>query len=45
MSTLYGRSFQGERVYDKIPTHPGKRVYTVAVLTKEDIKAQYSHIG
>ncbi len=37
MSTLYGRSFQDERVYDEIPTHLGKRVNTVAVLKKEGI--------
>jgi transposase len=45
MSPLYGRSFQGERVYDKRPTHPGKRVNTVAILTKEGIKSQYSYMG
>jgi transposase len=45
MSPLYGRSFQGERVYDKRPTHPGKRINTAAVLTKEGIKAQYSYMG
>jgi len=45
MSPLYGRSSQGERVYDKRPTHPGKRVNTVAILTKEGIKAQYNYLG
>jgi transposase len=45
MSPLYGRSFQGERVYDKRPTNPGKRVNTVAILTKEGIKAQYNYFG
>jgi len=35
MTTLYKRSFQGERIYDIIPTHSGKSVNTVAVLAKE----------
>ena len=35
MSILYGRSFYGERIYDKIPTYSGKIVNTVAVLAKE----------
>lgn len=45
MSPLYGRSYQGERAYDKRPTHPGKRVNTIAILTTEGIKAQYNFIG
>ena len=45
MTPLYGRSFQGERVYDERPTNPGQRVNTVAVLSKEGIKAQYSYMG
>jgi len=43
MTTLYGRSYQGERVYDSRPTSPGTRVNTIAVLTKEGIKAQYNY--
>ena len=43
MALLYGRSYQGERVYDNRPTNPGTRVNTIAVLTKEGIKAQYSY--
>jgi transposase len=45
MSPLYGRSLQGKRVYDKRPTHPGKRISTIAVLTTVGIKAEYSYMG
>ena len=45
MAPLYGRSYQGERVYDIRPTSPGTRVNTIAVLTKEGIKAQYNYTG
>ena len=45
MTPLYGRSLQGERVYDERPTNPGQRVNTVAILSKEGIKAQYSYMG
>lgn len=43
MTPLYGRSYQGERVYDKRPTNPGKRVNTVAILTNEGIKAKFDY--
>ena len=43
MTPLYGRSYQGERVYDKRPTSPGTRVNTAAILTKEGIKAKYNY--
>jgi transposase len=43
MTPLYGRSYQGERVYDSRPTNPGTRVNTIAVLTKEGIKAKYNY--
>jgi transposase len=45
LTPLYGRSYRGERVYDKRPTNQGTRVSTVAILTTEGIKAQYSYIG
>lgn len=43
MTPLYGRSYQGERVYDTRPTNPGTRVSTIAILTKEGIKAEYNY--
>jgi transposase len=45
MTSIYGRSEQGKRVYDTRPTHPGTRINTVAVLSEEGIKAQYSYTG
>lgn len=45
MTPLYGRSLQGERVYDKRPTSPGVRVNTVAVLSNEGMKANYTYTG
>ncbi len=45
MTPLYGRSLQGERVYDEKPTDPGVRVNTVAILTQEGIKASYTYTG
>lgn len=43
MTLLYGRSPQGQRVYDKKPTSPGTRINTIAILSEEGIKAQYSY--
>jgi len=43
MTPLYGRSYQGERVYDIRPTNPGARVNTIAVLTEEGIKSHYNY--
>lgn len=43
MTPLYGRSTQGERVYENRPTSPGARVNTIAILTIEGIKAQYNY--
>ena len=43
MTPLYGRSQQGERAYDERPTSPGTSVSTVAILSKEGIKAQYTY--
>jgi transposase len=43
MTPLYGRSYQGERVYDIRPTNPGTRVNTIAVLTEEGIKSHYNY--
>jgi transposase len=45
MAPLYGRSQQGERVYDKKPTYPGTSVSTVAILSEEGIKARHSYTG
>jgi transposase len=45
MTPLYGRSQQGERVYDNKPTNPGTRINTVAILSEEGIKAQYNYVG
>lgn len=45
MTPLYGRSRQGERVYDEKPTDPGMRVNTVAILSKEGMKASYTYTG
>ena len=44
MTPLYGRLFQCERVYDTRPTNLGKRVNTVAVLSKDGIMGQYSYM-
>ena len=45
MSSLYGRSQKGQRVYDKRPHNPGKRIHTLAILSKEGIKAPYHYVG
>lgn len=45
MTPHYGRSLQGERVYDEKPTDPGVRVNTVAILSKEGVKASYTYTG
>ena len=45
MAPLYGRSQKGQRVYDKRPCSPGKRVNTLAILSEEGIKAQYNYVG
>ena len=45
MTPLYGRSRQGQRVYDKNPTNPGTRVNTVAILSEAGIKAHYDYTG
>ncbi|MGZ5193781.1 MAG: hypothetical protein ACXWB3_07695 [Kaistella sp.] len=38
MTPLYGRSRQGERVYDKKPTYSGTSVSTIAILSEEGVK-------
>jgi len=43
MSPAYGRSKRGQPAYDKKPTYSGDTVSSVAVLTKEGIKAQYTY--
>jgi transposase len=43
MTPLYGRSQQGERVYDEKPVSPGTSVSTVAILSEDGIKAQYTY--
>ncbi len=45
MTPLYGRSPQGEQVYDEKPTDPGVRVNTVAILSKEGMTASYTYTG
>lgn len=45
MTPRYGRSPQGERVYDEKPTDPGVRVNTVAMLSKEGMAASYTYTG
>ena len=45
MAPLYGRSRQGERVYDKKPTYSGTSVSTIAILSEEGVKARYSYTG
>jgi transposase len=45
MAPLYGRSQKGQRVYDKRPSSPGKRVNTLAILSEEGIKAPYHYVG
>lgn len=45
MTPLHGRSPKGERVYDKKPTSPGTRINTVAILSEDGIKAEYSYTG
>lgn len=45
MTPLYGRSPQGERVYDERPVDPGIKVNAVAVLSNEGIKASYTYTG
>jgi len=45
MTPRYGRSRQGERVYDEKPTDPGVRVNTVALLSKEGMTASYTYTG
>jgi hypothetical protein len=42
---LYRRSQKGQRVYDKRPSSPGKRVNTLAILSEEGIKAPYHYVG
>ncbi len=43
MAPLYGRSPQGERVYDKRPTSSGTRINVAAVLSKKGVVAQYEY--
>lgn len=45
MSPLYGRSPEGERAYDQKPTYPSTTVSTVAILSEEGIKDQYTYTG
>jgi transposase len=41
----YGRSRQGERVYDEHPTAPGETVNTIAVLTENGLEAVDLYTG
>ena len=43
LSPLYGRSKRGQPVYDVKPTYSNGKINTIAVLTKEGIKAPYSY--
>lgn len=45
MSPLYGRSREGERAYDQKPTYPSTTVSTVAMLSEEGMKAEYTYTG
>jgi transposase len=41
----YGRSPQGERVYDEKPTAPGETISTAAVLTENGVEAAGQYFG
>ena len=41
----YGRSRQGERLYDANPTAPGETVNTAAVLTEKGVEAVWRYTG
>ena len=43
MSPAYGRSEQGQPAYEEKPTYSSDTVSTVAILTEEGIKAQYTY--
>ncbi len=45
MSPLYGRSQEGERAYDQKPTYPSTTVSTVAILSENGMKAEYTYSG
>ncbi len=45
MSPLYGRSREGERAYDQKPTYPSSTVSTVAILSEDGMKAEYTYPG
>jgi transposase len=45
MTLPYGRSPQGERVYDEKPTSPGETVSTVAVLTPQGLERPWRYQG
>jgi len=45
MSPLYARSQEGERAYDQKPTYPSTTVSTVAILSEEGMKGQYTYPG
>lgn len=41
----YGRSRQGERLYDASPTAPGVRINTAAALTETGVEAVWTYTG
>jgi len=45
LNLAYGRSKQGEEVYDENPTAPGETVSTVAVLTDQGIQGVDMYLG
>lgn len=45
MAPLYGRSLEGERAYDQKPAYPSTTVSTVAILSGDGMKAQYTYTG
>lgn len=45
LSPEYGRSPQGERLYDASPAAPGVTVNTAAVLTEKGVEAALSYTG
>ena len=45
LSPLYGRSHEGELAYDQKPTYPSTTVSTVAILSEEGMKAEYTYSG
>ena len=45
MNLDYGYARKGQKVYDEKPLHPGESINTIAVLTTEGIKGQFSFQG